>query len=154
MAQDSTIQDERASAVAGGCLCGAVSFEIELPTIFCGHCHCSMCRRPHGASYVTWVGVPPAQFRITAGESALRTFDSSELGRRQFCARCGSQLFCWHERVDGQPARLIDVTLASLQGPIDRLPEGHYYFDSGAEWTAIADDLPRFGGDTGTEPLS
>ena len=30
------------SIVTGSCFCGAVKFEIELPTLFCGHCHCSI----------------------------------------------------------------------------------------------------------------
>jgi len=140
-------------SVAGSCFCGAVAFEIELPTSFCGHCHCSMCRRPHGASYVTWVGVPPAQFRITAGAEQLQIYRSSEDGRRQFCKVCGSQMFCWHERDGGRAPAVIDVALAALHGEIDRKPEGHYYYDSRAAWTVVTDELPKHGGETGGQPL-
>ena len=139
--------------VEGSCLCGAVHFEIDLPTLFCAHCHCSMCRRPHGASFVTWTGVPPAQFRITGGEDALRTYESSEHGRRQFCGTCGAQLFCWHETADGSPPAMIDVTLASLHGEIDREPEMHVFYDSRASWTVVRDELPKLGGASGLEPL-
>ena len=121
-------------SVSGACFCGAVTFEIDLPTLFCGHCHCSMCRRPHGAAYVTWVGVPPGQFRVTGGAEQLHTYESSSDGRRQFCSACGSQLFCWHEDANGEP-KLMDITLASLQGEIDRRPEAHFFFDSRASWT-------------------
>ncbi len=142
------------TTVTGSCFCGEVRYEIDLPTRFCGHCHCSMCRRPHGAAFVTWTAVPPEQFRITAGEAALQTFESSSHGRRQFCRRCGSQMFCFHTRDDDAPPDLIDVTLASLHGPIDRQPEAHFYFDSRADWSKISDDLPKLGGATGIEPLS
>src|SRR5207249_1206364 len=54
--------------VLGSCFCGAVRFSVRLPTIFCGHCHCSMCRRSHGAGYVTWLAVPRGQFELEAGE--------------------------------------------------------------------------------------
>ncbi|MEQ8859321.1 MAG: GFA family protein [Pseudomonadales bacterium] len=141
------------SPVTGGCLCGAVAYEIDLPTLFCGHCHCSMCRRPHGASYVTWVGVAPEQFRIVSGAEQLTTYESSALGRRQFCAGCGSQMFCWHLGQDRSPPRVIDVTLASLHGSIDRNPEAHYFFDSRATWTVVHDSLPKLGGVTGIKPL-
>ena len=94
-------------SVSGSCFCGAVAFEIELPTLFCGHCHCSMCRRPHGASYVTWTAVPPAQFRVVEGEENLSTYESSAHGRRQFCTTCGTQLFCYHVGDDGEPPQLI-----------------------------------------------
>ncbi len=139
--------------VTGACFCGAVSFEIDMPTAFCGHCHCSMCRRPHGAAYVTWVGVPAAQFRVTAGAEQLQTHHSSSDGRRQFCGGCGTQLFCWHVGEDGMPG-LMDITLASLQEPIDRLPEAHFFYDSRAPWTDVRDDLPKLGGETGIEPLA
>ena len=40
--------------VSGGCLCGAVRFTAKLPSKWCAHCHCSLCRKAHGAGYVTW----------------------------------------------------------------------------------------------------
>ena len=133
--------------VTGSCFCGAVHFEIKLPTVFCGHCHCSMCRRPHGASFVTWTGVPPERFKVTAGDQEIATFRSSEHGTRSFCRICGSQMFCQTE------PELIDIALAALHGPIDRVPEAHYYYDSRADWTAVNDDLPKLGGESGEEPL-
>ncbi len=135
------------SIVTGSCFCGAVEFEIELPTLFCGHCHCSMCRRPHGASFVTWTGVPPERFRITAGEQDIARFESSEKGTRSFCRNGGSQMFCQSE------PEVIDIALAALHGKIDRRPEAHYYYDSRADWTVVNDDLPKLGGKSGMEPL-
>jgi len=136
-----------ASIVTGSCFCGAVRFEIELPTLFCGHCHCSMCRRPHGAAFVTWTAVPPERFRITAGEDDLVRFQSSAQGTRSFCRTCGSQMFCQTE------PEVIDVALAALHGPIDRVPGAHWYYDSRAPWTVVSDDLPKLGGASGMEPL-
>ncbi len=52
--------------VEGGCFCAAVRFSIDLPSKWCAHCHCSMCRRIHGAGYVTWVGVNSEHFRLLA----------------------------------------------------------------------------------------
>ena len=140
-------------SVSGACFCGDVQYAIDLPTVFCAHCHCSMCRRPHGSAYVTWVGVPADQFRITHGAQKLRTFESSEHGRRQFCDTCGTQLFCYHIDSAGD-YKIMDVTLASLADNIDRAPEAHYYYDSRADWTQVNDDLPKFGGETGSEPLA
>ena len=135
------------SKVPGSCFCGAVKFEIELPTLSCGHCHCSMCRRPHGASFVTWCAVPPERFAITAGEQQIARYQSSEKGTRRFCRICGSQMFCQTE------PEVVDVALAALQGKIDRAPECHWYFDSRAEWTVVDDDLPKLGGASGSDPL-
>jgi len=55
--------------VTGSCLCGAVAFAVDLPTAVCAHCHCTQCRRAHGAAYVTWFTLPKERWRVTAGES-------------------------------------------------------------------------------------
>jgi hypothetical protein len=41
--------------VGGACLCGAVKIETTLPSLWSAHCHCSSCRRAHGAAFVTYV---------------------------------------------------------------------------------------------------
>ena len=107
-----------------------------------------MCRRFHGAAYVTWFGVPYDHFRIVGGDGELVRFRSSEHGTRSFCRRCGSALFC---ESTNHPA-WIDVVLANMDGPIDRLPDAHLFVDHRAGWATLDPALPRFGGTTGLEP--
>jgi len=140
---------EHPTLVSGSCFCGAVQFAITLPTRFCVHCHCTMCQRIHGAGYVTWVAVPSGQFHLTSGREHLQVYRSSEHGRRSFCGVCGSSLFC----ESTHHPDYIDVARANINAKIDRDPQAHYYFSDRAEWIVIGDDLPRFGGKTGTEPL-
>ena len=135
--------------VNGSCFCGAVRFEVDLPTLFCAHCHCSMCRRNHGAGYVTWFAVAPAQLVVESGADHLARYESSVHGSRSFCRRCGSSLFCESTHY---PDR-IDIALGAMHEPIDREPELHVYFDSRAPWITVGDQLPRLGGKTGLEPL-
>jgi len=135
--------------VRGGCFCGAVRFEVELPSLFCGHCHCSMCRRAHGAGYVTWFAVPHERCKFLGGQQRLVRFRSSDHGTRSFCGTCGSTLFCESTRHPD----VIDIVLANMDGTIDLVPQAHFYFDDRADWVRVADDLPRFGGKTGMEPL-
>jgi len=120
-----------------------------MPSLFCAHCHCSMCRRIHGAGFVTWFSIPKPQLRITAGESDLVRFQSSDHGTRSFCGSCGSSLF-FESTLD--PER-IDIPLANMDGPIDREPQLHSYFDCRAEWVSVGDTLPRLGGETGVESI-
>jgi hypothetical protein len=135
--------------IGGGCLCGAVRFTVTTPTLFCAHCHCTMCRRNHGASYVTWFGVARSQLSVDGGLEQLTRYESSSHGSRSFCSRCGSSLFC----VSAHLPDVVDVPLASMDGAIDRLPEFHVYYDDRASWTVVADDLPRRGGQSGVEPI-
>ena len=134
--------------VTGGCYCGAVRFEVVLPSLWCAHCHCSMCRRSHGAGFVTWFAVPHAQFKLESDDQLLR-HRSSDHGTRSFCGRCGSSLFCESTRHPDQ----IDIVLANMDGPIDREPEMHVYWSDRAAWIEPGDSLPRLGGKSGLEPV-
>ncbi|HXZ84541.1 MAG TPA: GFA family protein, partial [Myxococcota bacterium] len=120
-----------------------------LPSLFCAHCHCSMCRRNHGAGYVTWFAVPREALTLERGGGDLVRFASSEHGSRSFCRRCGTSLFCENAL---HPER-TDIPLGTVDGPIDRAPQAHAFFDCRADWVEIGDDLPRLGGKTGFEPL-
>jgi hypothetical protein len=142
-------QREPTTSPSGSCFCGRVRFEASMPSLFCAHCHCSMCRRIHGAGFVTWFSIPKPQLRITAGEADLVRFQSSDHGTRSFCGSCGSSLF-FESTLD--PER-IDIPLANMDGPIDREPQLHSYFDCRAEWVSVGDSLPRLGGESGVEPL-
>ena len=136
---NSSSETPNPSSVPGSCLCGAVRFEVELSTRFCVHCHCSMCRRNHGAAFVTWFGVPRTQFRLLDGESILTRYPSSDHGSRSFCSRCGTSLFC---ELDRDP-ETIDITLASVQAPIDHAPQAHVHFGTHVEWVEFLDQLPK-----------
>jgi hypothetical protein len=145
----STSSESSVSSSVGSCLCGAVRFRVRFPSLFCGHCHCSMCRRNHGAGFVTWFAVPRAQLEMIAGSEELHRYASSTHGTRTFCRSCGSSLFCESAEHPDQ----IDVPLALIEGGIDRAPQFHFYFDSRAPWVTISDELPRLGGPSGVAPL-
>jgi len=123
----------------GECLCGAVRFATNPPTLFCAHCHCDFCRRAHGAAFVTWFGVPENQFRFLAGEDLVMWYPSSKQGRRGFCARCGSTLFFTSSLCPGE----VHIALANVKEGIDRPPELHVFFDAHVDWFECSDDLPR-----------
>ena len=135
--------------IEGGCLCGAVRFAITPPTNWCAHCHCSMCRRAHGAPFVTWAGVPSQSFRIVAGEDRLTRYRSSDDATRSFCGTCGSPMLFESARWPGE----IHVAVGSVSGRLDRSPALHAFFDDRAEWVHVNDGLMRAGGPTGIEPL-
>ena len=138
-----------AQLMRGACLCGAVTFEVTPPTKWCAHCHCTMCRRAHGAGVVTWFGAPSASFRLVTGDDELKWHPSSATARRGFCGRCGSPLFFEGERWPGE----IHIARASVAGPIDREPTAHVFFDLRVGWLDLHDDLRKLGGPLGNQPL-
>ena len=136
-------------SVYGACLCGAVRFRIDPPTLFCGHCHCTMCQRNHGAAYVTWFGIPWTQMEVVEGQKQLTRYASSTHGTRSFCSACGTALFCESSHHPDH----VDIPLANMEGEIDRAPQMHFFFDSHVDWVSLDDGLPRLGGETGMVPL-
>lgn len=134
----------------GGCLCGAVRFEITLPSKWCAHCHCSMCQRAHGAAFVTWFGMEEARFRVTQGKDVLVRFASSETAWRGFCGRCGSTMLFGGDRWPGE----VHVALANLEGELDRAPTANAYWETHASWGKGMDHLRKLGGESGNEPLT
>lgn len=127
-------------SVAGGCFCGAVTFTLDLPSKWCAHCHCSMCRKVHGAGYVTWAGFEQDRFHLEKGEQDLVWFQSSDQGRRGFCRHCGSSMLFRSERWPGE----MHVALGSIDGPIDREPQAHVFHDTHVDWMPLDDALAVF----------
>jgi hypothetical protein len=108
-----------------------------------------MCRRAHGAGYVTWVGAQEAGFELLSGREALKRHRSSEHASREFCGTCGSPLFFRGDRWPGE----VHIARAAIPGDVGMAPKAHVFFSDKADWVHVDDGLPRRGGATGTEPL-
>ncbi len=123
----------------GGCLCGAVRFTSKGPSLFSAHCHCHWCRRAHGAAFVTWLGVREEGFSVTSGSDNLRWYASSEASRRGFCATCGTTMLFTSTLAPGE----VHVAQACLDGPADKAPQAHVFYDAHVSWVEVGDTLPR-----------
>ena len=122
--------NEAPTQAAGGCHCGRVRFVATFPSRFCAHCHCESCRRAHGAAFVTWVGFPSEQVRVTDGAEHLATHESSRETYRRFCRHCGTKLFFESARWPGE----THVVLAAFDEPVDRAPTVHAFWAEHASW--------------------
>lgn len=125
-------------SAGGSCLCGAVRFTAQLPSRWVAHCHCSRCRRAHGAAFVTWVGLDEAALAIDDGQGALRWHQSQLGGSRGFCGACGSPMLFQGARWPGE----VHVARALFTDPLDREPQLHAYYDTHVPWVTLADGLP------------
>ena len=115
------------------CLCGDVTVQASLPSKWVAHCHCSLCRRAHGAAFVTWVGMEATHCGIEDAQGHLRWYRSSPGAERGFCSRCGSMLFFRSERWPGE----LHIALAHFTTPVDRAPQVHAYWQDHVEWANV-----------------
>jgi len=78
-------------ARTGGCHCGAVRFEVDLPDqVEAQACTCSMCEKT-GFIHII---VPESRFRITQGEEAITTYTfNTGVAQHTFCSVCGVKAF-------------------------------------------------------------
>ncbi|MEP5569748.1 MAG: GFA family protein [Halioglobus sp.] len=113
-------------------------FNYAGPSLWCSHCHCSMCQRAHGSALVTWVGVPEKSFSVESVEH-LGWHKSSDKAERGFCRQCGSSLFFRSEQWPGE----MHIVRTNIDGDIDREPTGHVFWDTHVEWLKFEDDLPK-----------
>ena len=99
----------------GSCLCGGVRYEIHGKLSGVLNCHCSMCRKAHGAAFRTRAAVRVADFRWLSGEELLTHYEE------------------WY----GFPLGTLDTDPGVK-------PACHVFVGSKAPWHDITDDLPQY----------
>ncbi len=136
--------DNDATAKTGGCLCGAVRYQVDGEPIWVGHCHCESCRRHTGAPLVTFVCFKADQVAFTKGERQI--YRSSPGVGRAFCGQCGTPL-TW-EGKSNLPERgmIIEFHISTLDDPGGFVPTNHLFYDERIPWFDVADKLPRHHG--------
>lgn len=127
--------------INGACLCGAVRWSYDAPLHTMAHCHCSMCRKHHGALFVTVVAGPLDTFHWRAGTEHIVTWQSSGSGQRSFCSVCGSKVPHVAQR-----SRQVYMAAGALEGELGIRPQMHLFAGSKSAAYTIADGLPQHDG--------
>lgn len=142
----------------GSCLCGTLQYEITEPFNFMANCHCSRCRRHHGAPFATYLGAPLTGFKWISGKDNVAEYQSADGGPRRFCKTCGSVAPMPNEQMG-----MVMLTAGNIDEDPELRPQFHIFVGSKTPWYEITDDLPQhdamppeFGGGEGIphEPLT
>jgi len=126
--------------LTGHCECGQISFEVTGEVHDFSHCHCSQCRRLHGAAFASFAAVCRADFRYLAGESVLKSYNSSDSHTRLFCGECGSNIGV---ELSDEPDDIY-LSMGAIDGNPRLPPAYHIFVGSKAPWYEINDKAPRF----------
>lgn len=126
----------------GGCLCGAVRYEVTGEPVRTQICHCNDCRRATGSSFATNVFVNSDDLKVTQGQ--LRIYkhlaESGNVRVKEFCETCGAQLFSWGEH---RP-ELKSVKVGSIDDASFVQPWAHVYVSRALPFTLLDDGLKKF----------
>jgi hypothetical protein len=127
--------------LTGGCLCGAVRFEVTEPPLAAGYCHCTRCQRRSGTAASPQARIAPGSLRITRGEDAIRAFVPDSGAEKLFCSECGGAL--WSRAANDPEA--ISIRLGAFDDDPGVRPSYHQFVAYAAPWEPLPDDgLPRF----------
>ncbi len=122
----------------GGCLCGAIRYQVQGLPFAADYCHCRHCQKIAGAPVMAWMDFLHKD--VLWLSSQPREYASSSDVRRGFCGQCGSTLTFRHV----QHPDYLTLAIASLDQPDRVSPTYHIYTIQARKWCVIQDDLPRF----------
>lgn len=129
--------------IHGRCECASVSYKVKAQADELYHCHCSRCRRLHGALFATYAFVRRKDVVIQKGEDNLSIYHGP-LARWYFCQTCGCHLFAEHDHNPGvmwyMPATLDDENVPSHP----KESEKHIFVASKSPIETIIGDIPQF----------
>ena len=130
------MSNPRPTARTGGCLCGAVRWELAPVELSVANCHCRLCQRAVGAAVVAWATAPAAALTLLRAEPAW--YRSSAAAERGFCPTCGTSLFFRARAPDGP----VDLTVASFDHPEDLAPTSEIWTTSRQWWVPLTPGVP------------
>jgi hypothetical protein len=116
----------------GSCLCREVKFAVEDFNQQAANCHCTMCRKFHGAAFGTLVGVKSLKW--LSGKCLLKDFTAPNGTIRTFCKKCGSSLGF---RVKGASLQEIELAIATFDCDIPVTVDAQIYTHYKANWCAL-----------------
>ncbi|WPN56047.1 GFA family protein [Pseudomonas sp. P9_31] len=126
----------------GSCLCGAVEYQLSKSPKALSHCHCSQCRKSHGAAFASYGSVLRCDLQLIRGGDNIKSYKSSESVLRQFCCHCGSSLF-WSRNQDDY-SDWISIALGTLDSTFTSDNQKHIEVASKASWYHIQGHWPQF----------
>jgi len=135
---------EAAMVIAGGCLCGAVRYEIAADApVGVRQCWCRVCQYL-GAGSGT-VNAIFARDAVTVSgplTDYVSRADSGSVMHRRFCAKCGTPIF---SEAEPRPRQII-VRVGALDDPNMAKPGGIIWTKSAPSWACFDPTLPQADG--------
>jgi hypothetical protein len=118
---------------SGGCHCGAVRFEVDVPAQpEVWHCNCSVC----GMCGFQHLIVPREAFRLLSGRERLKAYRfNTQVAEHLFCSTCGIKSFYVpRSHPDGYSVNVRCLDGAPLEGIEPRDFDGQNWEEGSATW--------------------
>jgi hypothetical protein len=121
----------------GGCLCGAVRFELDVRPTDAGYCHCTRCQRRTGTGASPQTRVDGRHVRLTSGIESLGAWRHPDGGfEKSFCTVCGAHLFSRNPDDHTQ----MSIRMGAFDSDPGVRPSWRSFVAYAASWEPIPDD--------------
>jgi len=133
--------------LTGGCLCGAVRFELDAAPERAGYCHCTRCQKRTGTAASAQAYVDGGALRFVQGEELVQGWRHPDGGMEKcFCRACGAHL----GSRDPETKTYGALRMSAFDGDPGVRPSLRQFVANAAPWEPIPDDgLERFDGGRG-----
>ena len=131
---------KKVSSKIAKCLCEGVKIKVKGKLRHVINCHCSQCRRLHGAAFATFASIETDKFRYLSGEEDIKKYASSDDLKRVFCGNCGSNILVSLNDVP----EILYLSMGAIDGNPTHPEAYHIYVGSKAPWHEITDDFIQY----------
>jgi hypothetical protein len=136
-----TRMSQNDSTMVGGCLCGAIRYEITGAPLFVSQCCCKDCQKATGTGHTTIIGIHRSQLAMD-GTPATFTNAGDTGGKvtRHFCGVCAGRLYTSGDH----PGEIVIVQAGSLDDPNQIRPNEVIYAKDAVAWDFFDPAIPKF----------
>lgn len=126
-------------AMTGGCLCGAVRYEVSAKPLYGALCYCEDCRRLT-SSHSSLTFVPKKALKVAGPLSEYsRVSVSGNVVARFFCPTCGAGIYS-----QGSLPGVAILKAGTLDDAESFQPEAAVFTSRAPHWDKPADSLKHF----------
>jgi len=126
---------------SGGCLCGALRYEIEGEPQSAGYCYCADCRKASGSGFIPFMNFSSRAVRFSGQAREFRS-KAARGGEavRNSCPFCMSLVF------GGEIGKSKSFTIyaGSLDDPSFFLPKVAIFAEGRPAWAIVPSNFPEF----------
>jgi hypothetical protein len=140
--QDNTEETKR-RIVVGGCVCGAVRYQVV--NLFSRFllCHCQQCQKLTGSAFAANIFTSPENIQWLSGYENISFYEhQSRDFSKAFCVTCGSAL-----PFVNRSGKSLIIPAGSLSDKIEKKPDANIFLNEQANWLSAglaATNFDRF----------
>ena len=128
--------------IEGGCHCGFITYEADIPVEEAVICHCTDCQTLTGTAFRTTVATTRGGFRLLSGAPTIyvKTAESGNAREQAFCPRCGTPIYA---AAPGDGPKAYGVRVGSVRQRDRLVPQMQIWSRSAQAWVNDLAAIPR-----------